>query len=84
MPNPLTGAARSAFSGVKDAKGFFGKVGAVGRKNVSTMDPKMLARSGKIRSGMVAGGGIGMAAMQRRRGSGSPSTRGRSTGMYKY
>lgn len=84
MPNPLTGAARSAFSGVKDAKGFFGKVGAVGRKSVSTLDPKMLARSGKIRSGMVAGGAMGMAAVQRRRGSGTSPTRGRPTGMYKY
>ena len=65
--------------------GFFGGVGAVGRKNVSTMSPKALARSGKARSAMVAGGVLGAGAMGRRRGSGTGRrTPGRPTGMYGY
>lgn len=64
--------------------GIFAGIGAVGKRNVSTMDPKVLARSGKIRSAMVAGGGIGMGAMNKRRGPGTSKTSGRPTGMYGY
>ncbi len=63
----------------------FGAIGAIGRKNVSTMSPKALARSGKARSAMVAGGVLGAGAMGRRRGSGTGRrTPGRPTGMYGY
>jgi hypothetical protein len=80
----VAGAARGMFSQAKDAKGFFGKVGAIGRKNVSTMDPKMLARSGKVRSAAVAGGVMGVGAMRSRRGPGVSKSSGRPTGMYGY
>ena len=63
----------------------FAAIGAIGKKNVSTMDAKVLARSGKARSAAVAAGTLGISAMGKRRGSGTGRrTPGRPTGMYGY
>jgi hypothetical protein len=79
------GAARSAFSQGRKMGGNFAGIGAIGRKSVSTMDAKVLARSGKMRSAAVAAGALGMAGMGKRRGSGTGRrTPGRPTGMYGY
>lgn len=77
-------AGKSSYSTGKSMAGIFGGLGALGRKNVSTMDPKVLARSGKMRSAMVAGGTVGFGAMNKRRGPGTSRTSGRPTGMYGY
>jgi hypothetical protein len=80
-----TGAARKAFSAGRQMGGTFAGIGAVGRKNYSTMTPKALARSGKMRSAAVAAGIGGVGAMGTRRGSGTGRrTPGRPTGMYGY
>lgn len=76
-------AARSAFSANRQKHGFFGAVGAIGRKAGSNPGTKALARSGKMRSGMVVGGAAGMSGLSKRRGSGTGRrTPGRPTGMY--
>lgn len=78
------GGQKANFSTGRAMAGMFGGVGAIGRKNVSTMDPKVLAKSGKMRSAMVAGGAVGFGAMNKRRGPGTSRTSGRPTGMYGY
>jgi hypothetical protein len=76
-------AAKSAFSANRQTHGFFGAVGAIGRKAGSNPGTKALARSGKMRSGMVVGGAAGMSGLSKRRGSGTGRrTPGRPTGMY--
>lgn len=76
-------AARSAFSANRQTHGFFGAVGAIGRKAGSNPGTKALARSGKMRAGMVVGGAAGMSGLSKRRGSGTGRrTPGRPTGMY--
>ena len=78
-------AARKTFSQNRQAHGFFGAVGAIGRKSTSTPTTAQLARSGKVRSGMVVGGDAGMSGLSKRRGSGTGKrTPGRPTGMYGY
>jgi len=78
-------AARKTFGANRQAHGFFGAVGAIGRKSTSTPTTAQLARSGKIRSGMVVGGAAGMSGLSKRRGSGTGKrTPGRPTGMYGY
>lgn len=78
-------AARKTFSANRQAHGFFGAVGGIGRKAGSNPGTKALARSGKIRSGMVVGGAVGMSGLSKRRGSGTGKrTPGRPTGMYGY
>jgi len=78
-------AARKAFAGNRQAHGFFGAVGAIGRKAGSNPGTKALARSGKMRAAMVVGGMAGIGAMGKRRGSGTGRrTPGRPTGMYGY
>jgi len=78
-------AARKAFANNRKAHGFFGAVGAIGRKAGSNPGTKALARSGKIRSAAVVGGIAGISAMGTRRGSGTGKrTPGRPTGMYGY
>lgn len=80
----VVGAARKTFMQNRSMHGTFGAIGAMGKKNVSTMSTEQLARSGKIRSAMVAGGAVGMGAMRNRRGPGTSRTSGRPTGMYGY
>jgi hypothetical protein len=81
----LGSAARKAFANNRQAHGFFGAVGAIGRKAGSNPGTKALARSGKFRSAAVAGGVMGAGAMGTRRGSGTGKrTPGRPTGMYGY
>lgn len=76
-------AARNLFSANRQAHGFFGAVGGIGRKAGSNPGTKALARSGKMRSGMVVGGAAGMSGLSKRRGSGTGKrTPGRPTGMY--
>ncbi len=78
-------AARKTFSSNAQTHGFFGAVGAMGRKAGSNPGTKALARSGKMRSAAVAGGMLGIGAMGTRRGSGTGKrTPGRPTGMYGY
>jgi len=78
-------AARKTFSANRQAHGFFGAVGGIGRKASSNPGTQALARSGKIRSGMVVGGAAGMSGLSKRRGSGTGKrTPGRPTGMYGY
>jgi len=77
-------AARKAFSANRAAGGTFAAIGGIGRRSGSTLTPQQLARSGKMRSAMVAGGIAGMGAMNKRRGSGVSRTSGRPTGMYGY
>jgi hypothetical protein len=80
-----TAAARKTFGANRQAHGFFGAVGGIGRKSTSTPTTAQLARSGKIRSGMVVGGAAGMSGLSKRRGSGTGKrTPGRPTGMYGY
>ena len=80
------GRQKQGFSSTRASGGMFAGIGALGRRqaNVSTMSPQQLARSGKVRSAMVAGGAVGMGAMNKRRGSGVSRTSGRPTGMYGY
>lgn len=80
----VVGSLGKQYSTGKSMAGIFGGVGAIGRKNVSTMDPKVLARSGKMRSAMVAGGAMGVGAMNKRRGPGTSRTSGRPAGIYGY
>lgn len=80
----LAGAARKTFATNKSAHGFFGAVGAMGRKNVSSMSTEQLAKSGKIRAAAVAGGVVGVGAMRKRRGPGTSPTQGRPTGIRNY
>lgn len=80
----LAGAARKNFMGNKAAHGFFGAVGAMGRKGSATMGTEQLARSGKMRAAAVAGGAMGVGAMRKRRGPGVSPTQGRPTGMRNY
>jgi hypothetical protein len=78
-------AARKTFAKNRQAHGFFGAVGAMGRKAGSNPGTKALARSGKMRSAAVVGGMAGISAMGTRRGSGTGKrTPGRPTGMYGY
>lgn len=77
-------AARKAFSKNRAAGGMFGAIGGIGRKSTSTLTPEQLARSGKMRSAAVAGGVVGMGAMQNRRGRGVSKTSGRPTGIRNY
>ena len=78
-----TAAARKTFSANRQKHGFFGAVGAIGRKSTSTPTTAQLARSGKMRAGMVVGGAAGMSGLSKRRGSGTGRrTPGRPTGMY--
>lgn len=78
-------AARRAFSTNRQAHGFFGAIGKIGRKAGSNPGTRALARSGKMRSAAVAGGVLGVMSLSRRRGSGTGKrTPGRPTGMYGY
>ena len=71
-------AARKTFGKNRQAHGFFGAVGGIGRKSTSTPTTAQLARSG-----MVVGGAAGMSGLSKRRGSGTGRrTPGRPTGMY--
>jgi hypothetical protein len=80
----MSGAANRMFGLARQQKGSFAKIGAVGRSSSSTLSPEQLARSGKMRSAMVAGGVAGMGAMRNRRGPGTSKSSGRPTGMYGY
>lgn len=81
----LTAAYKSRSGAVSGAKGFFPKIGALGRKASHTKTTAQLARSGKVRSAAVAAGVVGTTALSSRRGSGTGrSTGGRPTGMYRY
>lgn len=68
------------------ANNMFTGIGKLGRaKSSGGMSPAQLAKSGKVRSAMVAGGVIGMMGLGNRRGSGvDKSGRGRPTGMRRY
>lgn len=83
MANRFT-AAKGMFEASRSQKGFFAKVGAIGRKSASLPSAEALARSGKVRSAMVAGGAMGVGAMRKRRGPGVSKTMGRPTGMRNY
>jgi hypothetical protein len=76
--------AKGMFDAARDQKGFFAKVGAVGRKSSSLPSAEALAKSGKMRSAMVAGGAVGVGAMRKRRGPGTSPTQGRPTGIRNY
>jgi hypothetical protein len=80
----VAGAARKTFASNKSTHGFFGAVGAIGRKNASTMSTEQLARSGKMRAAAVAGGAMGVGAIRNRRGPGTSPTQGRPTGIRNY
>ena len=80
----LAGSARKRFMSNYNTHGFFGAVGATGRKNSSTMSTQQLAKSGKMRSAAVAGGFVGVGAMRKRRGPGTSPTQGRPTGIRNY
>lgn len=80
----LAGAARKRFTSNYNTHGFFGAVGAIGRKSSSTMSTQQLAKSGKIRAAAVAGGAVGVGAMRKRRGPGTSPTQGRPTGIRNY
>jgi len=78
-------AAKKNFSTNRQLHGFFGAIGAIGRKASSNPGTRALARSGKARSAAVAGGVLGIMSLSRRRGSGTGKrTPGRPTGMYGY
>lgn len=70
----------------KKANSMFAKMGSLGRaKSSGGMSQAALAKSGKIRSAMVAGGVAGIMGLGNRRGRGvDKGGRGRPTGMYKY
>ena len=76
--------ARKKFSSDRASGGMFGAIGSMGRKSTSTLTPEQLARSGKMRSAIVAGGAMGMSAMSSRRGPGTSKTSGRPTGIRDY
>jgi hypothetical protein len=78
------GRQKQGFGSARSSGGVFAGIGQIGRKSTSTLTPQQLARSGKMRSAMVAGGVAGMGAMNKRRGSGVSKTSGRPTGMYGY
>lgn len=80
----LAGAARKGFMANKATHGFFGAVGAIGRKGSATMATEQLARSGKMRAAAVAGGAMGVGAIRKRRGPGVSKTMGRPTGIRNY
>lgn len=77
-------AAKGMFDAAMNQKGFFAKVGAVGRKSSSLPSAEALAKSGKMRSAAVAGGAVGVGAMRKRRGPGTSPTQGRPTGIRNY
>lgn len=77
--------AGSLFSTTRQASGTFAAIGTLGRRSSGGKSAAQLARSGKIRSAIVAGGIVGTTTLGSRRGSGTGrSTGGRPTGIRKY